>query len=79
MAAVVAAAFPELLFPPGRSFEGAGLIPLFAKTFGCLRVRVDFEVRIRGHEGFSPPLAPSEIGGIETLLFITSVPQSQAT
>lgn len=63
LAAVVAAAFLELLFPPGRSFEDSGLVPLFAKTCGCFRVQVDFEVRVRGHEGFSPPLAPPEKGG----------------
>ena len=47
--AVMAASFAKLLFPPGRTFEGAGLVPLFANPFGGFGIRVDFKVGIGGH------------------------------
>ena len=49
VAAVVAAPFVELLFPPGRPFEGAGFVPLFTNPFGGFGVRVDVEVGFGGH------------------------------
>lgn len=62
VAAVVAAAFVELLFPPGRAFEGAGFVPLLANPFGGFGIRVDFEVGFEGHD-FYLPLTPPYKGG----------------
>ena len=45
----MAAPFVQLLFPPGRLFEGTGFVPLFANPFGGFGVRVDFKVGFGGH------------------------------
>lgn len=58
LAAVVADAFVELVFPPGRAFEFSGFVPFFANVFGGFGVRLDFKVGFGGH-GFYLPLAPA--------------------
>lgn len=61
VAAVVAAPFVQLLFPPGCSFERAGFVPLLANAFGGFRIRVDFKVGFEGHEFHLPlPLLTKE-------------------
>ena len=51
MAAVVAGAFVELVFPPGRAFEFSGFFPFFANAFSGFGVGVDFKVGFGGHKG----------------------------
>ncbi len=50
----MAAPFLELLFPPGRSFEGPGLVPLLANPLGGFGIGIDFEVGFGGHEFYLP-------------------------
>ena len=49
LAAVVAGAFVELVFPPGCAFEYAGFVAFFANAFGGIGVGADFEVGFGGH------------------------------
>ena len=49
LGAVVAGAFVELVFPPGRAFKLPGFVAFFANAFGGVGVWIDFEIRFGGH------------------------------
>ncbi len=52
LTAVVADAFVELVFPPGRFFKFAGFVALFANALGGFGVRADFVIRFASHKFF---------------------------
>ena len=49
LAAVVAVAFVELVFPPGRAFKLPGFVTLLANAFCGFGVGADFEVWFARH------------------------------
>ena len=49
LAAVVAGAFVELVFPPWRAFEFSGFVALFADSFRGFGIGVDFEIGFSRH------------------------------
>jgi len=53
LAAVMAGAFVELVFPPGGAFEFSGFVAFFADSFRCVGIGVGvvFEVWFAGPKG----------------------------
>ena len=49
LAAVVAGAFVELVFPPGCAFQLPGFVAFFANAFAGIGVGIDFEIGFGGY------------------------------